>query len=244
MRRFPRFLAMTALLFAGGCGAKSYDLRLEHTVDRMKYEKRLNDNLMPAPSKDGLEQFAIFVRPPKSLAFSKVFLLGDLEPGKFDVAESFTEKNKQSLHVLAWVKQKEAPNKKKAAKAAKAAPRDVNRFVDEVVSVLNQSYGVELDKAKLKEDSKKDFSGVENVYKKLAFAGNGKEVQLYLNMVKGAPYQVAMIFEFPKAESAALSQKIELCLGAFATGERAKRKYSNGGVEEEGEQATTAPTAY
>ncbi len=67
---------------------------------------------------------------------------------------------------------------------------------------------------------------------------------MYLNVVKRVPYQVALIFEFPKSESAALSQKIELCLGSFATGERAKRKYSNGGVEEEGEQAATAPTAY
>ena len=49
---------------------------------------------------------------------------------------------------------------------------------------------------------------------------------------------------YPESSNTSLSPKIELCLGSFATGERAKRKYSNGGVEEEGEPTTTAPTAY
>src|ERR1700733_5315978 len=113
MRRVLAFLATTAatLLLANGC-AKSYDIRMNRTLEKMRYEKRLNDNLMPAP-KGKLEAFLIFVRPPKSLAQSKEFLLTTLEPGRFDVSESFLEKDKQSLHVLARVKRPKSTAKKK-----------------------------------------------------------------------------------------------------------------------------------
>ena len=216
MRRVLAMLATTALLLAGGCGGKSYDIRLDKTLERMKYEKRLNDNLIAAP-KGKFETLLIFIRPPKNLAGpTKEFQLTALEPGKFDLTESFLEKDKQNLHVLARVKQPKDAAKKKAAAKAEAASPAASSSAD-VVAILNSVYGVELDLAKAKEDTKKEI----NVFKHLTFEGNGKIVQLYLNVVKNAPYEVALIFEYPKTEQANLVSKIELCLESFATGEQA-----------------------
>src|SRR5438132_2268717 len=105
MRRVLALLLTTTLLLAGGCGGARYDVRLAQTLTDMRYRKRLDDNLMPAPTKTKLESFSVFVRPPKNLVQSKEFLLTVLEPGKFDIADSFSESDKQVLmHVLAWVK--------------------------------------------------------------------------------------------------------------------------------------------
>ena len=241
MRRVLALLATTALLLAGGCGGRSYDIRLDKTLERMRYEKRLKDNLMEAP-KAKFEYFMIFVRPPKNLTGpTKEFQLSALEPGKFDLTESFFEKDKQSsLHVLARVKQPKVASKKKAAaKPEPVTPR--GDFSADVVAVLNSVYGVELDLAKAKEEKKKEI----NVFKHMKFEGNGKVVQLYLNVVKGSSYEVALIFEYPKSEEANLVSKIELCLESFATGDRARKAFSGTGTEEEGDAvAAPPPTAF
>ena len=221
MRRVLAMLATTAatLMLAGGC-AKSYDIRMSKTLERMRYEKRLDDNLIAAPKGTKFETYHIFVRPPLNLKGpSKEFLLGVQEPGKFELTESFLEGNKQSLHVLARVKVPKDPTKKKAApKPEDAVVR--GEFNADVIAIVNSVYAVELDPAKAKEESKKP-GNVKNVYRHLKFEGNGKDVQVYLNGKKGDPYEVALIFEYPKAEEAALISKIELCLESFATGERA-----------------------
>ena len=235
-------LLTTALMIAAGCGGKSYETRLERTLEELRYEKRLNDNLMPAPTKSKLEQLLVYVRPPKQLQGpTKEFQLTVLEPGKFDIADSFIEQDKQALHVLARVKKPKAPPGKKAA----PTPADnVARgpFNADVIALLNAVYNVELDPTKAKNEDKNKRS-----FKRLNFEANGKNIQLYLYGSKTSPYEVALIFEFAKSEQAALVSKIELCLGSFSTGERARRAYTGKEAEEEpteGEAASGGGAAF
>lgn len=239
MRRVLATLATTALLLAGGCGGRSYEIRLDKTLEDMRYRKRLDDNLMPAPTKTKLETFNIFVRPPKNLVQSKEFLLTVLEPGKFDVADSFNDDKQSVMHVLAWVKLPKTPAKKGAAEPASAAR--TGNFNTEVVALLNGVYNVEIDATKAKEVSKRN-----NKFKHLAFEANGKNVQVYFIGTKSQPPEVALIFEYPKTEQAALVSKIDLCLGSFATGERARRAFTGSVGEEESAEggAPAGPGAF
>jgi hypothetical protein len=240
MRRILASLAASGLLLAiVGCGSRSYEMRLDRTIEDMKYRKKLDDNLMPAPTKGKLEQVLIFIRPPKNLEGpAKEFLLTVLEPGMFDVSDSFFEKDKQSLHVLARVKRPKAPADKKKA-AAPPEPTNRGEFVPDVFAVLNAVYGVELDPAKAKEESKKS-----NKFKHLTFEGNNKVVQLYLYGAKNSPYEVALIYESPKGVPVSTS-KLDLCLQSFAVGERARRSFTGSISEEEpAEGAATGPTAF
>ncbi len=242
MKRVPAILATaaaTVLLLVLGC-AKSYDIRLYKTLERMKYEKRLNDNLMPA-SKGKFETLLIYVRPPKKLEPSKEFLLTTIEPNQYDLTESFLEKDKQTMHVLARVKRPKSTAKPKPGAKPEPVMPPPGRLGTDVVAMLNAVYGVELDLARAKEVKEKD-----NVYKHLKFEGNGKVVQLYMNVVKNAPYEVALIFEYPKAEESALSlvSKIKLCLESYATGERARKAFAGSGTEDESESGPAAPVAF
>lgn len=230
MRRFLAIWVTTAVVLAVGCGGRSYEKRLGMTLDEMRYRKRLDDKLQPAPTKGKFTDFQIFVRPPKSLVESKEFTLTVLEPGKFDLAESFYEKDKQqNFYVLARVKRPKDPSKKKAAVET---PR--GEFNADVLAVLASAYAVELDPAKLKDDVKKN-----NKFKHLKFEANGKNIHAYLYGTKAAPYEVALIFEFPTTDQGVMDSKIDLCLGSFAVGEQARRYFSGSVTDETGEAAPT-----
>lgn len=234
MRRVFALMTTTALLLAAGCGSPSYEKRLDKTLEDMRYKKRLDDNLEPAPTKTKLETLNVYVRPPKKLVQSKEFLLTALEPGKFDVADSFSS-DQTLMHVLARVKLPKAPAKKGAAEPAPPANR--GDFTTDVITLLNGVYNIEVEPAKIKEESKKN-----NKFKHLSFEANGKNVQVYIHGIKNQPYEVALIYEYPKTEQASLVSKIDLCLGSFATGEKARKAYSGTETEEEGGEAGAAST--
>jgi hypothetical protein len=158
-----------------------------------------------------------------------------LEPGKFDISDSFFEQGKATLHVLARINRPKAATAKKGAPApAETATR--GEFNSDVLALLGGVYNVDLDPAKLKEETKKL-----NKYKHMTFEGNAKVVQVYLYpAVKSAtkpPYEIALVFEYPKTEAANLVPKIELTLESFETGARAQRLYSGAGLEEEAGEA-------
>jgi hypothetical protein len=205
----------------------------------MRYVKRLDDNLGPAPTKGKLETSNIYVRPPKTLTGpTKEFQLVALEPGKFDISDSFFEQGKASMHVLGRIKLPKAAPKKGAAPAETATRGE---FTADVLALLGSVYNVDLDAAKLKEESKGPY---ENKFRHVTFEGNGKDVQVYFYGTKTSPYEVALIFEYAKSEQASLVSKIELTLGSFATGERARRKFTGSEVEEEpGEAGATGGAA-
>ena len=86
-------LASASLVVAWGCG-NSYDIRLNKTLEDMKYRKRLDEMLMPPLTKNKFEELLIFVRPPKKLELAKEFLLPLPEPGKFDLEASLLDTGK------------------------------------------------------------------------------------------------------------------------------------------------------
>jgi hypothetical protein len=220
-----------------GCGGRSYDLRLQRTVDDMKYRKKLDDNLMPAPTKGKLEQLLIYLRPPKNLEGpAQEFQLIVLEAGRFDLSDSFYEtKAKQNLHVLARVKRPKAAADKKKAQPEPAR----GEFTPEVLGVLQAGYGVDLDPAKLRDETKKN-----NKFKHMTVDAGDRLVQLYTYGGKGSQYEVALIFVSPKG--AQIDQgKITLCLESFAVGEKARRAFSGGVSEEDSpDGAPPAPVAF
>ena len=236
MRRVMALVATTVLVLSGGCGSKSYEFRLDRTLENMRYRKRLDDNLMPPPAKGiaPFEELSIFLRPPKNLAQSKEFQMTVLEPGQFDLESSFFEEKKQNLHVLARVKRPKPSGSKKAAPTpADTAVR--GEFNRDVIGLVGNVYGVadDLEIGKFKEVSKKT-----NKFKYHTFATGDKNVQVYL--YKADPYEVALIFDYPSSEQANLASRINLALESFAVGNRAKNRFAGAlGDEGTGEGETT-----
>lgn len=237
MKRAWAMLVGTTLLLVVGC-AETYDTRMERTLDRMKYEQRLNDNLMPPASKGKLEENLIYLRPPRELAGpTKTFQMTVIEPGKFDVESTFIEPEKQSLHVLARVDRPKAATKKAPA-AADAVPR--GEFNADVVDLIRNVYGVDVNLSQFKEITKE-----RNTFKAHTLDLNAKKVEVYLYGSKNTPHKVALIFEYPKSAENTVSPKIGLCLESFATGEAARLAFAGGEPEEgvEGEPGEAAAPA-
>jgi hypothetical protein len=233
MRRACAILASACLFLVVGC--RDYDWRLGKTLEEMKYQQRLEKNLEKAPLKGTLQAESIYIRPPKGLVGpTKTFALTVVEPGKFDLENSFIDEAKQAnLHVLARHKKPKAPPKKGAPPAAAAVQGD---FTNEVIELVKAGYAVEdLTAAKFKPVIKK-HEGRENNFKEAKLDLNAKEVVIYLYGDKNGPYNIALIFDYPKTEVNSLSPKIGLSLEAFAVGEAAGKAFSGGGVD--GEEAT------
>ena len=240
MKRFWAMLASMGFFLAVGCSPKGYDTRLEKTLENMKYQKKLNDNLNAAVGTGKLKEFDIFLRTPKALQGpTQTFQLTVVEPGRFDIENSFIEKNKQNLHVLARVKRPKPPVTKKGAPATPPPPR--GDFNTDVLDLLKNVYGVEMPLAKFKDESKRY-----NTFKHSTIDLDPKTLQVYLYGGKGNPYEIALIFEYPKTEHNALNPKIGYCLESFAVGDRAKRAFAGATSEEElndsgGEEGGAAP---
>ncbi len=234
MKRAAVVLGVTLVLILG-CGTQSYEARLEKTIDNMKYQKRLDDNLGAAATKGKLEELQIYVRPPKNMTGpTQTFQLTVIEPGKYDVESSFIGPEKQSLHILARVKRPKTPSKKAPTKAE--TPR--GEFNSDVVELIKNVYGAELDLSKFKDETK-----LINTFKYHLLDLNAKNVQIYLYGGKNSPHEVALIFEYPKAEHNAVNPKIGLCLDSFAVGDKAKRAFAGGETEDiEGTGEEAAPT--
>ena len=237
MRRVLAMLVSAGCLIGAGCGSKSYEERLNKTLEDMRYQKRLDDNLMPPPKRDQgkYEELMIFIRPPKNRvpASSKEFLLYPaIEPGKFDLEGSFIEAKQQtpSLHVLARIKRPKDAAKKKGAPAPTAERGDFNT---DVLAIVNAVYSTDLDLSKFKEATEK-----RNKFKEHTLDVGEKNVKIYLYGGKDESHQVALIFEYPKSEQSTLVGKIKLCLESFAVGRRAQAQYS-GATGEEAESAAT-----
>src|SRR3954467_8814347 len=151
MNRLSAIILGAGLVLVLGCGTQNYEIRLEHTIEKMKYQKRLDDNLTDAPTKGKLEELQIYVRPPKNMTGpTQTFQMTVVEPGKFDVESSFIEQDKQSLHLLARVKRPKTPAKKGAA----AEPTPRGDFNADVVELVKNVYGVELNVTDFKEEKK------------------------------------------------------------------------------------------
>ena len=224
MKRVIAVLASASFVVAIGCS--DYDIRMGKTLEEMRYAKRLNTNLEEAPTKGTLQGDDIFVRPPKGLLGpTQAFSLTGVDPGKFDIENSFIDEKKgTSLHVVARVKKpKPPPSAKKAAAPVETVPR--GKFIDDVVELVKAAYNVELAPGQFKNESKSHL-GRENAYKaaKLLELAT-KQVEVYVYTESNGVREVALIFEFPKTELNYMNPKIDLCLESLAVGDRAKRSF-------------------
>jgi|SRR5271157_585013 len=232
MNRVLAMIVAGIFVLTVGCGTQSYEKRLEKTIENIKYQKRLNANLTDAPAKGKLEELQIYLRPPKNMTGpTETFKLAVVEPGRFDLESSFIEPEKQSLHLLARVERPKTPTNKAPTPAETVPPGDFNA---EVVDLVKSVYGVELDVGQFKEDNRR-----ENTFRSKTIDLNEKTVQVYLYGGKNSPHKVALIFEYPKTERNAVDPKIALCLESFAVGERARRAFAGGDVEEEESEGPT-----
>lgn len=225
MRRVTMMLGSAVILLAGGCGLNSYERRLTETLERMKYEAHLNENLLPPATKGKWTEFNVYLRPPKNWQESQEFQLTAPEPGKFDIEASFLEDQKQ-LHVLVRRKLVKTAAKKKTPSPADTADR--TNFVRDVFNVLASSSvpSDELVSTKFKSATEKT-----NEYKSSTIVVEDKVYKVYL--YKRDPYEAALIFQYPK-DDRTLAGKIRLCLESFAVGDRAKNAFSGVGGDEEG----------
>ncbi len=224
MRRLLAVLISGTMLLTFGCSNR-YDIRLNSTLEAMKYTKRLNDNLQDPPKEGPIKELNIYVRAPKPLVEAKEFGLGSASAGLFDVEKTFFAGEKTFLHVLARVKQPKKPPAKGATPDASPPVRDPS-FTKDLLSVLAGVYGEEEGLAKFKDDSHKP-----NSYKRSIVTANGKTVELYT--YKADIYDVALVFQYDPTDRAAMASKIALCLESFATGNKARSKYAGALGEEE-----------
>ncbi len=235
MRRVRVVVALLVLAALAGCGRKSYEDRLAHTIEQLKYERRLKKELMDPPDEKKFKDLALFIRAPKDEAPAKVGQLSVGE-GQFDLDASFNDKTDSALHLLARVKMPKKPPTKGAPPPPPPAQR--GEFVNDVLGVLvNNNLGTAegLQAPKFGEEVKRG-----NRFKRLIFTANDKEVKLYT--FKDGNHEVALIFVYSPALKGAIASKIDLCLESFAVGPKASRRYSSGGApEEEADAAAPVP---
>lgn len=235
MKRWWSLLIAPLLLISLGC-VERYEARMNATLDKLRYLKKLDDNLMP-PSADGpFKELAIYVRPPKPLeAAGKGFfstLFPTVQEGQYDLTAVYQDTTPEKgvaksarMFVLARKKQSKAPASKK-----EAAPPPANRgpFDDDVLALLQATYpasGESLRKEQLKSSNYR-----KNAYKRLVFKtprGSDMEVFFY----KTDPYDVALLFEKPSGVG---STATNLSLESFAVGTKALRNFDRGFSDEEG----------
>ncbi len=196
MKRVLGILAgVNIALLVIGC-AEPYDLRVKTTLENKRYQQTLDKNLEKAPEKSNLKSTGIYVRPPLGHKGPAEFGLLALEPGKFDVADSFiNEKTGTGLHILARDNRPKPTTKKGGDPNKVTAAR--GDFTSDVLDVVKSAYSIDVDAATLKSESK-DRGRKHNAYKSKTLDANTKEVQLYIYGDKTSPAQVALIFDYPK----------------------------------------------
>ena len=232
MNRVIAMIVAGIFVLAVGCGTQSYEKRLEKTIENMNYQKRLNANLTDAPAKGKLQELQIYIRPPRNMTGpTPTFQLAAVDPEKFDLVSTFSEPQKQSLHVLARVKGPKTPTKKAPTPSENPPQGD---FITEIMDVVRRVYGVELNPGDFKEDIRRN-----NTFRSKTVEINEKIIQIYICGGKSSSHEVALIFEFPKTERTPLDPKIGLCLESFAVGERARRAFAGGDVEVDGDEGPT-----
>lgn len=235
MKRLLGVGLVSALVVALGCS--KYEKRLEVTVERMKYQQRLDQYLKPAEG-GKFQELGIHLRVPLGMEPSKEVTIVP-EEGAFDLVANFAGRapggaqakegapapQPLRLNVLARVKRKKA-----APKKGEAPPPEVPRgdFRADVRALLAASLGNP-------EDAQNKADAAErkrlNEYRRLIFnAGNGNIIKVYF--YKQAEYDTALIWNIPPADERNAATVIDLCLETQAVGPRALNLFQ-GGTDEE-----------
>ena len=131
MKRVFAVLASASFVLAIGCS--DYDIRMGKTLEEKRYQKSLNTYLEDAPTKGILKDDDIYIRPPKGHhGPTQAFGLTGVEPGKFDIENSFHRyEDGTSLARLGASQEAQAaaPTPKKPRRAAEppAGSRQIHR---------------------------------------------------------------------------------------------------------------------
>lgn len=249
MKRVLGILVVPSLALAIGC-AQSYDLRVEEAIKTMRYRKDLEKNTEDAPKTSNLKNANIWIRAPKGLKGPAQTFVYPVEPGKFDITDSFIDTEKQvSLHILARTnapKQaaaKKAPNPANPGEGAEPPAPTAARgdFATDVLDFVKATYSTEFDPAQLKTVEPPSFARKSVIYKGATLDAGEKQVKIYFHGDKNGPAQVALIFEGPKDAMRNLTKPIDYSLNSLALGAKAQGFY-NGGDEFAGEEAGPPPT--
>ncbi len=238
MKRALAILVGASLAFSVGC-FQAYDMRVNDSVERLRYLKSLTKNTEEPDKNSKLVAAKVYIRAPKGLTRAQTFTMAPIEPGKFDAAESFIDTSTQAtLHVLARSNAPATPTKKGANPAASAARGD---FTADVVDLIKGAYSTELDAAQLKPVSP-DAHGRKAVqYRSTTLDAGGKKVEVYFHGAKGDPAQVALIFEGPPDALKNLVNQINYSLNSLAVGNAAATRYNSG--DDASEEASAAAQA-
>ena len=231
MRRVSTVILGASTLLAFGCGWHSYETRLNATIARMEYLRRLDQFLAGPPEDKRFQDLMVFIRPPKGMSLAKTFLMADLKPGTYDLPASFVGEvggKTQNLHLLI---RRKGP-KKPPAKGAPPEPAvERGPFEQDVLALLAGSFGASDAIAEPKYQTENKKGG--NSFRRLFFnASTGNTVQAYF--LKKEPYEVALVWDLPQEVVKENAQRTarELCLQSFALGDRA-RKFFGGDISEE-----------
>ncbi len=245
MKRLLGVGAMSALVLVLVLGCGKYEKRLDVTIERMKYQQRLDQYLKPAEG-GKFQELGIHLRVPLDMNPAREVTIVP-EEGAFDLVANFAgsapagEQAKEGgaappplrLNVLARVKRKKA-----APKKGETPPPEVPRgdFKADVRALLAASLGNP-------EDAQNKADAAErkrlNEYRRLIFtAGNGNIIRVYF--YKQAEYDTALIWNIPPAAERNAATAIDLCLETQAVGARALNLFQ-GGSDEEVPAAGAAP---
>lgn len=236
MRRLAALAVTTTLVLAVGCG-KSYEKRLNITLDRLRYLQTLDLYLSPAVQGE-FAQNQVFLRPPKPLPSepSKTLVGLSAEPGLYDLASTFfgnveapaADQGKEApapsvlrLHVLARIKRKAARKKGEPAPEVTAQRGD---FLADTRNLMADQLGggeVVLN-ATPKADTQR-----KKQYKRLLFTNGIDNHSIRAYFYKEGPYDVALIWDLPPDlnKSAQVNTGIRYCLETFAVGEKAENAF-------------------
>lgn len=251
MKRVLGILAGASLALSIGC-AQSYDVRIDQTIKNLLYRRDLENNTEAPPAKSNLENAKIYVRAPKGLKGPAKTFAFVIEPGKFDIADSFIDQSKQaSLHILARTNapkpaaSKKAPGPPQAAGADQPPPTAVRGdFTSDVLDFIKSTYSTDIDAGQLKPFDPNSHGRKSVPYKKATLDLGEKQLQIYFHGDKNSPGgQVALIFEGPKEALRNLSSQIDYSLNSLVMGPKATGFY-NGQDELAGEEATAAPGVF
>jgi len=230
MKRIVVLVSTCAAVLAAGClGEPEYNRRLEGTLELMRYEQKLNDNLNPA-EQSGLKEKEVYLRAPIPLAHDPQIVL-PVTPGSYDLAESFSGSPTTSggspsplpirLHVLArWKKPPKSPTKK-----GEVPPQPAQRgpFEQDVRALLASAYGNN-EVVEKKAEPGKPSKG--NPYKRLVFkSGTDNAVRAYFYDVGN--HYVALILDVPPslADAKAANQAADYMLETLAVGNAARTAF-------------------
>jgi hypothetical protein len=232
MKKVLGILAGVGLAAAIGC-AQSYDLRIEDTVKRKIYQRDLDKNTEEPPAKSNLVNAKVYIRTPKGVTGPRDAFAFVVEPGKFDIADTFIDEGKQvSLHILA---------RTNAPKGATPTTGTSGDFTADVLDFIKGAYGTDIESSQLKPTEPNSHGRKGLTYRSATLDLANKEVKVYFYGDKNGPGQVALVFEGPKEALRSLSSQIDYSLNSLALGPMASSRYNGQQDEMAAEEGATAP---